>query len=85
MSQLKRNSLIESLTNTLSGFVVSYVAGLIVFPLFGFEATAVQVGWITLIYTALSVMRNYVVRRIFNGRISDVVTSPDSRSRASEN
>ena len=55
--QRKTHSLIESIVNTFSGFVVSYIAGLVVFPLFGWDATLTEIGGVTLIYTALSVVR----------------------------
>jgi len=67
MSQPRKHSAIESVANTAAGFVVSYAAGFVVFPLFGWEATPLDIGWITVIYTGLSVVRNYVIRRLFNG------------------
>jgi O-antigen/teichoic acid export membrane protein len=64
--QTKRQSIVESATNTGSGFLLSYGLGFVVFPLFGHSFAAHEIGWITLIYTVASVVRNYVLRRMFN-------------------
>lgn len=69
MAQSKRYSLIESTTNTLSGFGLSFALGFVVFPLFGHSFKVIELGWITLFYTLVSMGRNYVVRRYFNWRI----------------
>ena len=66
MTQSKRNSMIESLSNTAVGFAVSMCASLIIFPVFGHAFTVSQNIGITLIFTVLSIVRGYVVRRVFN-------------------
>ena len=63
--QLKRRSLVEAITNTATGFAINYFAGLIILPAFGCDVGPVDVGWITAIYTVISVVRNYFVRRLF--------------------
>ena len=63
--QHRKHSLIESIVNTASGFVVNYAAGFVIFPLFGYEPRALELGGITLVYTGLSLARNYLVRRAF--------------------
>ena len=72
MRQTKKNSLIESMANTGSGFVVSFCLGLIVFPMFGHSFRFVEIGWITVIFTIASVIRNYIIRRIFNGNAKKI-------------
>ena len=64
--QTRRHSLIESTVNTGSGFLVSYAIGFVILPLFGHSFGAIDLGWITLVYTAASVIRNYLIRRLFN-------------------
>ena len=64
--QSHRHSLIESIANTGSGFIVSVALGAIVFPLFGYEFRIGSVSGITIVYTVASIGRNYVVRRMFN-------------------
>lgn len=63
--QSRQMSLMEAAANTASGFTLSVFAGLIVYPLFGFPATLAQSFWITVLFTGLSIGRNYVCRRIF--------------------
>lgn len=64
--QSRRQSLIEAWANTLSGFVISLLAGEIVFPAFGFQVSHRDNLAIVLIFTVISVVRSYVWRRIFN-------------------
>lgn len=55
--------------NTAIGFLVSILASILVYPLFGATFTLAQNFWITVIFTALSIIRGYAVRRWFNSRI----------------
>jgi len=64
--QRRKHSLAEAALNTASGFCISYITGLIVFPAFGFHVSAAQNSWIVGIFTVISVARNYVWRRTFN-------------------
>lgn len=66
MSQTSRQSAIESAASTAIGFGIAYVASLIVLPLFGFPVSHGQNFWITVIFTAISLVRGYFVRRLFN-------------------
>jgi len=66
MNQTKLESLIESLFNTMSGFLLSWLAWIfVVAPYFGipFEWTS-SIG-VTIFFTFLSLFRNYVIRRMF--------------------
>ncbi|WP_375462965.1 hypothetical protein [uncultured Methylobacterium sp.] len=58
-------SLAETLANTGSGMVVSWVIGLVVYPLFGFAVHAGQALALTAIFTVVSVARGYAWRRFF--------------------
>ena len=69
MSQSRLGSLCESLTNVAIGFTVSWLASLVVFPLFGVHTSPAQNAGITLIYTGISIVRSYVVRRWFNANL----------------
>ncbi|NJB83640.1 DUF7220 family protein [Wenyingzhuangia aestuarii] len=64
--QTKKQSFIETLTNTFVGFVFSLCLTFIVMPSFGFESTPVKNLGITAIYTVASILRGYVLRRWFN-------------------
>jgi hypothetical protein len=64
--QKKTHSFLEACLNTATGFVISYAAGWIVFPWFGFAWTPEKGLGLTLIFTVISVIRSYAWRRIFN-------------------
>jgi hypothetical protein len=66
--QSRMSSFTESCLNTASGFVISFAAGFVVFPLFGFPTSVSTNLMLTAIYTAISVVHSYVWRRIFNHR-----------------
>lgn len=65
--QTRRDSFLESVFNTLIGFCVNYFAGFLIIPLvFGFAVTAGENFKVTFIYTLLSILRGYGLRRFFN-------------------
>ncbi|ATS93381.1 hypothetical protein RsoPWF2_33 [Ralstonia phage vRsoP-WF2] len=70
MSQSRKGSLIEALINTAIGFGINFTANLIILPLFGFTSLTVQTNLVIgVVYTLISVVRSYVVRRWFNAHI----------------
>ena len=68
MSQARRHSLVEAITNTVVGLLVTLGAQLIVYPLYGAAFTFGENVQITAIFTGLSVVRPYTLRRLFNRR-----------------
>ena len=66
MSQSRRMSMIETVAGVAIGFVVSVAASFVVYPLFGHAFTLAQNIGITIIFTVLSIVRGYLVRRAFN-------------------
>lgn len=66
MSQSRKGSAAEALTNIVVGLIVSMIANAIVFPLYGFQPSLMDNIGITLIYTAISFVRSYCLRRVFN-------------------
>lgn len=65
--QLRRHSVAEVLLNTATGFIISYTAGLFIFPLiFHHSVSAGQNFWVVFIYTVISIARSYIWRRVFN-------------------
>jgi len=66
MEQSKRASLLESLFNTFSGFLLSLVTGYFLYPVFGMTQSWGNSFWITVIFTIISIARNYGSRRLFN-------------------
>lgn len=67
MSQTKVGSIIEALANIAVGFSVNYAANLMIFPLFGMHISALNNFWMGCIYTGISLIRQFVIRRYFNG------------------
>lgn len=66
MSQSRKGSAFEALTNIAIGIVVSMIANALVFPLFHFHPSGSQNVEITAIYTAISFVRSYLIRRMWN-------------------
>ena len=66
MSQTRLQSLAETVASTAIGFVVAYAATWAVFPAFGYPVTHTDNLWITTIFTAISLLRGWMVRRLFN-------------------
>lgn len=66
MSQSRIGSFVESVVNVAIGFGVSMAANLIVLPAYGYEVTTTDAFNIGLVFTAISVVRSYFVRRVFN-------------------
>lgn len=64
--QSRRHSFLEAWINILIGFTINYVANLCIFPLFGFHISLVANLWMGVIYTGISLVRSYWVRRYFN-------------------
>lgn len=65
MSQSRRMSLVETLANTGSGMLLSWMIGLVAYPLFGFAVGGGQALALTAIFTVVSVARSYAWRRAF--------------------
>jgi membrane protein implicated in regulation of membrane protease activity len=66
MTQTRAWSLIEASANTASGFVISWLVGMVVYPLLGWSATAGQTATVVDIFTVISIVRSYLWRRAFN-------------------
>lgn len=64
--QTRLQSLLEAWTNVIIGYFVALAAQIIVFPLYDIEVTISQNLQIGLIFTAVSIARSYLVRRLFN-------------------
>ena len=66
--QTKIQSLVEAVTNTLSGLVLAFVVNMLLMGAAGVSATPKQNLLIVGGHTIVSVIRSYVVRRFFNKR-----------------
>lgn len=65
MKQSRAWSLFEQIASTLIGLVVALATQLIVFPWFGFNPPLSQNLMITAIFTVVSIVRGYGIRRLF--------------------
>jgi len=64
--QSKKLSLIESITNVIVGYGVSVIAQIVIFPVFGIHTTIKDNLFIGLFFTVVSIVRSYILRRVFN-------------------
>lgn len=69
MNQTRIGSLIETLMNVAIGLFVSVIANALVFPRFGFQPSLGENVVISLVYTAISITRQYILRRWFNAKL----------------
>jgi len=69
MSQSKKHSIIESITQTLIGLITSLLIQLILYPLLNIPVTFSQNLIITFVFFVASIIRGYLVRRIFNNKL----------------
>ena len=66
--QTKKQSLIETLTSVFAGWLIGVIINLTILPLFDYNITVVDSLWVSLIFTTVSVIRSYVIRRFFNSK-----------------
>ena len=69
MNQTRLGSFIEAWINVAIGFAINFVANLLILPLIGFHITAGQNLFIGVLYTIISVVRSFAIRRWFNARL----------------
>lgn len=69
MTQSRRSSFYEACINVLIGYVVALASQWLVFPLFSIHVPLSTNLWIGAWFTAISLVRSYVIRRWFNARI----------------
>lgn len=66
MTQSRLGSVAEAVVNVVVGFGVNFTANLLLFPLFGWEMSPSQNLSLGVIYTVISVVRSFALRRLFN-------------------
>lgn len=69
MNQSRLGSLIEALVNIVIGFGINLGANMIVLPWFGFNVSAGQAFGIGVVFTVISLVRSYAIRRYFNSKL----------------
>ena len=63
--QTRRMSLIEAVANVGVGYALSVAAQIVVFPWFGLEASIGEHLAIGALFTLISLIRGYALRRLF--------------------
>jgi hypothetical protein len=68
VAQTKLGSTAEVAANLAVGYSVNFIANLVILPMFGFHTLTIaknlQIG---VLFTVVSIARQYVLRRYFNG------------------
>ena len=75
MNQTRLESLLESFVNILIGYGVAIVSQILIFPLFGIDIPISANLWIGAWFTAISLVRSYVIRRWFNAGLHKAIKS----------
>ena len=65
MTQSRRLSLIEAVTNVAVGYVLAVITQILVFPWFGIHPSLGENLAIGSIFTGISLLRSYALRRLF--------------------
>jgi len=65
MKQTRLMSLVESLANVIVGYGVAVVTQLLIFPIFGLHTTLAENLTIGAIFTIVSIVRSFALRRVF--------------------
>ena len=73
MNQTKLESLAEVIINVIIGWGVGLLTQLVVFPIFDIHVTFSDQFWISVVFTVVSIVRSYAIRRWFNAGIHKVV------------
>lgn len=65
MTQSRRLSLIEAITNVAVGYLLAVITQIMVFPWFGIHPSLGENLAIGSIFTGISLLRSYALRRLF--------------------
>lgn len=73
MEQTRLESLFEVTINVFIGWILALLTQMVVFPLYGIQVTFGEQLGMSSIFTAVAIMRGYVIRRWFNAGIHKLV------------
>ena len=65
MTQSRRLSLVEAATTVIVGYILAILTQMLVFPLFGIQAALSEQLAIGIAFVGVSLVRGYVLRRMF--------------------
>ena len=66
--QTKKQSFIESLTSVFVGWLIGVILNMLVLPIFDYNITVIDSLLVSLIFTVVSVIRGYLIRRFFSSK-----------------
>jgi hypothetical protein len=72
-------SLAEAAANIVVGYCLAVLTQVIVFPLFGLSVSLGENLGIGAVFTVISLVRSYILRRIFNLGIPSPLGAPNNR------
>ena len=84
MRQSRLMSAVEAVTNVVVGYLLAVATQVLVFPLFGLDATLRQSLGIGAIFTLVSLVRGYFLRRLFDTLAPRLGSCVSARSRKRE-
>lgn len=64
-AQSRLMSLVEAITNVIAGYLVAVLTQITIFPMFGLVVSVADNLIIGCIFTAVSVVRSFMLRRLF--------------------
>ena len=79
MKQSHLMSLAESTANVAAGYGIAVLTQVLVFPLFGLNVSLSKNLGIGAVFTVISLVRSYVLRRIFNAVSPSSLRTPINR------
>ena len=65
MKQSRLMSLVESIANVIVGYGVAVATQILIFPVFGLQTTLAQNLKMGAVFTIVSLVRSYALRRLF--------------------
>lgn len=68
MTQSRTDSFMEAVCNVIIGFWIGVASNYAILPWFGYTPKFTDSLLIAALFTILSLIRSYVIRRLFNGR-----------------
>ena len=71
MTQSRRMSLIEAASNVMVGYALAVATQILVFPWFGLQPSVKENLAIGAVFTILSLVRSYALRRLFAARMRE--------------
>ena len=73
--QSRVESFVEAWINVAIGFWINFASNYFILPLFGFNVSLSQTFWIGVAFTAISVLRSYIIRRWAQVHLKHLVAS----------